>query len=959
MASLRIPIATYRLQFNQEFTFRRARELLDYFQQLGITEVYASPLLQSRRGSGHGYDVTDPTHMDTDPGTEAEFEVFCGELQRRGMGLILDIVPNHMAASSENPWWMDVLENGPVSSYASYFDIDWHPPSRLLDNKVLLPVLGDTYGRVLENQELRPAYRNGSFAVQYYQESFPLSPSSYHFILKHRLDVLEKRLGAGSPAYQEYRGILAALPSHPERESLSLEATGEKRLQAEATKERLRRLCGAEPEVRRFIAENLRLLRGKKKRPASFRLLDRLLAEQAYVLAFWQNPNEEINYRRFFTITDLVGVRVEDPFVFEATHAVVFRLVERGVVTGLRIDHIDGLRDPLGYLQRLQERVAGVPEGHAPGFYVIVEKILSSTEKLPSEWPIHGTTGYDFLNAVNRLFTDPRGAKDIERIYTRFVGEDIEYEDVLHQKKKLVMATLLGVEMRTLARQLSILAAQDRYARDVPRADLAHALIEMTACLSVYRTYVRSLEVSRDAKAYVDRALDEARRRRSNLNPAALAFVREVLLLLDADHLTPDQREARLGFVMRWQQFTGPIVAKGLEDTVLYIYTPLISLNEVGGDPRPYPATSQDFSQFVKDRAQFSPYALNATTTHDTKRAEDVRARVNVLSEIPEDWERHLRRWSRLNAPHQQTVDGHRVPDPTEETLLYQTLIGAWPLCPDEIAEFRRRLKDYVIKATREAMVHTRWTRPSLEHEEALARFVEAILDARKSSRFLDDFLKFHEKISYYGMFNSLAQALLKIVCPGVPDFYQGSELWDFRLVDPDNRRPVDFKRRTALLQAITKEGVHPSQKFLGDLCRQWTDSRIKLYVIWKALNLRRQHARLFLDGDYLPVEAEGGRKQNVFALMRYTTDRHLLAAVPRWLARTKAPMNVERLQEYWGNGFLVLPPKAPLKWFNVFTDEEVVCQEKSRRAVLPQRSLFARFPLALLISEKGALRQA
>lgn len=953
MASLRIPVATYRLQFNQQFTFRQARELLDYLQQLGITDLYASPLLQSRRGSNHGYDVTDPTRLDTDAGTESEFEELCSEMQRRGMGLILDIVPNHMAASSENPWWTDVLENGPESGYASYFDIDWHPPSRLLDNKVLLPVLADTYGRVLENQELRPAYRNGAFVLQYFEESFPLSPNSYHLVLKHHLDVLEKRLGEGSFAYQEYRGIVASLCSLHEREPMSPEATGQRRLQAEATKERLRHLYGAEPEISRFIAENLRALCGKKKRPASFRSLDRLLAEQAYILEFWQNPNQEINYRRFFTITDLVGVRAEDPFVFEATHAVIFRLVERGVVTGLRIDHIDGLRDPLGYLQRLQERVAGGSRGQAPPFYVIVEKILSPNERVSSEWPIHGTTGYDFLNAVNRLFIYPGGAADMERIYTQFLGEKTEYADVLYHKKKLVMASLLAVEMRSLARHLSILAAQDRYARDVPRAELSQALTEVTACLSVYRTYIRGLDIPVEAKAEVSQALEEARWRRPNLSPSALDFVRQVLLLADSDHLSPIQREARLGFVMRWQQFTGPIVAKGLEDTVFYAYTPLISLNEVGGDPRPYSAPMRhDFSKFLEDRAQFSPYTFNATTTHDTKRAEDVRTRINVLSEVPHEWQRHLQLWRRLNAPHRRMVGRHLVPDPVEETLLYQTLLGAWPLSEGEVPEFRSRLKEYVIKATREAMVHTRWTRPNFEHEEALTQFVESILNVRKSPPFLNSFLRFQEKISYYGMLNSVAQTLLKIVCPGIPDFYQGSELWDFRLVDPDTRRPVDFEQRTRLLESIVQEGICPSPEFLRGLCRNWRDSRIKLYVTWKALNFRRQHAHLFLDGGYIPINGRGGREQNVFALMRYTKDRYLLAAVPRWLARTRAPMNAENMQKYWKSTFLPLPPKTPRKWSNVLTGEQILCEKRSGRSSLPLQSIFASFPVALLSAE-------
>jgi (1->4)-alpha-D-glucan 1-alpha-D-glucosylmutase len=947
MASLRLPIAAYRLQFNQEFTFHQARELVDYLHTLGIGDVHASPLLQSRRGSGHGYDVTDPTRLDPDPGTEGEFEAFQTELQRRGMGLILDIVPNHMAAGKENSWWMDVLENGPASAYAGHFDIDWHPPSRALDNRVLLPVLGDAYGRVLENQELQPVYGGHNFRVEYYQEAFPLAPRSYRHILRHRLDVLEKRLGRDAAACQEYHGILAGLDALPEPESLPAEAAGQRRLQANAVKERLQRLYESEPAVRKFVNENLRLFRGKKREPASFCLLDRLLAEQRYVLAFWQNPNESINYRRFFTITDLVGVRVEDPLVFEATHGVIFRLVEKGLVTGLRIDHVDGLRDPLGYLQRLQERVGRSGNGGPPGFYVIVEKILEASESLPAEWPVYGTTGYDFLGAVTRLFVHPSGAADIVRIYDRFLDKRMACEEVLLQKKKLVMATILAVEMRSLARQLGRLAEQDRYARDLPRADLAQALIETTACLGVYRTYIRGLEVPRQARECIDRAVALARQRRPSLNPACFAFVREALLLQDGPHLLPEQREARLAFAMRWQQFTGPIVAKGLEDTTLYVYNPLISLNEVGSDPTP--TAPSDFHGFIQKRARRWPYSFNTTATHDTKRAEDVRARISVLSEMPAAWRRHLNYWRRLNAGKKKLVNGGCVPDPNEEIFLYQTLLGAWPLNAGDLHGFRGRLQAYMVKATREAMVHTRWTRPNLEHERALTDFVDSLLDRKRSRRFLDDFLRFHQRVAYYGMLNSLAQTLLKITCPGVPDFYQGSELWDFRLVDPDNRGPVDFRSRAALLRSLEKSEAGPSQRFVQDLLAGWSDGGIKLYVIWKALNFRVRNPHLFLDGSYQPLEARGERRQNVLAFIRSAGGRSALVGVPRWLALTKAPREPARIRRYWGASHLVLPTKAPLDWVDVLTGTRISCQRRQGRPALPLRKLFGNFPVALL----------
>ncbi|HEV2425754.1 MAG TPA: malto-oligosyltrehalose synthase [Terriglobia bacterium] len=978
MTSLRIPVATYRLQFNRNFTFREALGRLDYLRDLGVTDLYASPLLGSRAGSGHGYDVTDSTRLDTDPGSEADFEVLQAGLRERGMGLVLDTVPNHMAASGENPWWMDVLENGPGSAYASYFDIDWHPVSPTLDNKVLLPLLGAPYGQVLENQELNLVYEDGSFFVDYHRERFPLAPKSYRRILRHRLDDLKNTLGEEAPAYHEYQGILAGLAALPERESLPAEAAGERRLMAVALKERLQRLHDSEPRVAAFIEENLRIFHGTRGDAAGFSLMDHLLSEQAYVLAYWQNPNVVINYRRFFTISDLVGLRVEDPLVFEATHKEILRLIERGMVTGLRIDHIDGLRDPLGYLERLQDRIgrAGAapgfeaPPSGAPGFYVVVEKILDSGESLPNEWPVCGTTGYDFLNLVNRVFVDPHGARTIEEIYQRFSGAKSSYEEVMYEKKKLVMRTLLAVEMRSLARQLGILAQGDRYARDVPQSDLSEALAEISACLPVYRTYTRSLELPEDGAHYVEAAIAEARGRRPDHNPHSFDFVREVLLLRDGDHVFPEQREARLAFVMRWQQLTGPIVAKAVEDTSLYVYNALISLNEVGADPRPVAPESPQFHCFVSNRAGKWPYALNATSTHDTKRAEDVRARINVLSEIPAEWNRRLNRWNRWNASKKTTVDGHPLPDHNEETFIYQTLLGAWPLDQAGMAGLSSRLREYMIKATREAMVHTRWTQPNAEHESALTAFLDGILDfdagaapRGRPTDFKADFLKFQEKIARFGMINGLAQVLLKIACPGVPDFYQGSELWDLRLVDPDNRGPVDFDRRSAVLEELKravaksppKSGPNSTASLIRSLLKHWSDGRIKLYLIWKALDFRRRHPGLFLDGDYLPIEAEGGRAENVVAFARTQGPdhgrEHALAIVPRWLARARAPRTPARWSRFWSATRLVLPAGFPACWSNVLTNDRVTCDAQDSQPLLPLDQTLGAFPVALLFS--------
>src|ERR1700716_2572219 len=678
----RTPSATYRLQFNKDFRFSDACKILDYLNDLGISDIYVSPVLGSRKGSGHGYDVTDPTRINPELGSEEEFQTLQNELQKRGMGLVLDIVPNHMAASMENAWWMDVLENGPTSAYAAYFDIDWHPAARSLDGKILLPVLGRSFGEALDSGELKLTFQDGKIFVQYYDSFFPIAPHSYHGILNYRIDRLKKKLGEDSPAYQEYSGILAAFSNLSNADRRAGDTAADRRLRFEAARDRLSALVRSNKEIADFVEENLRTFNGNENDPASVGDLQRLLNEQYYQLAYWQNVNESINYRRFFTIADLVGVRVEDPVVFEATHGSLFRLISKGPFTGLRVDHIDGLRDPLAYLNKLQERLAS-PDAPAtsPMSYLLVEKILSRHETIPRDWPVSGTTGYDYLNHANGVFVYPDGAKQIEHIYSAFVGRDNKFPDVVYQKKKLVMSTLLGVEMRTLGQRLAELASYDRYARELPRGQLVEALIEVTACLPVYRTYIRTIEVPELAAKYIERALEEARHRAPHLNSAGFAFVREVLLLLNRPHVLADQQEARLAFVMRWQQLTGPIVAKGVEDTALYVYHPLLSLNEVGGDPQPSEATSEEeFFLFLQTRRENSRDSLNATTTHDTKRSEDVRARINVLSELPDEWQAHPELWSKQNSKHKEEIEGRAVPDRTEEYFLYQTLLGMWPL---------------------------------------------------------------------------------------------------------------------------------------------------------------------------------------------------------------------------------------------------------------------------------------
>jgi (1->4)-alpha-D-glucan 1-alpha-D-glucosylmutase len=920
MAGPRIPISTYRLQFDQHLRFTDATELIPYLHRLGITDIYASPLLQAKRGSTHGYDVTDPSHLNSELGSDEEFDAMVQKLQSHDMGLLLDIVPNHMAASGENPWWIDLLEDGPRSAFAWHFDVDWHPPSRSLENRVLLPILGKRYAEVLEGRELLLTYAQNGFFLNYFDFTLPVAVRSYGHILGYRQDRLQRTLHPDSAALQEFQGILAAVAQIPSPANVPVEAAGERRQHREAIKERLWRLYTGTPEVKRFVDGNVRLFNGKRGVPSTFLLMDQLLAEQSYALAFWRTANEEINYRRFFTISDLVGIRVEDPVTFEAEHSVVLRLATKGMVTGFRIDHIDGLRDPLGYLRRLQERIHGSDSNaRSKEFYVVVEKILCAGERLPAEWPVHGTTGYDFLNAVNGIFVDVSHLPALEDVYSRFINERIHYPDLAYRKKKQVMDSLLSVEMRTLGRYLSVLAEQDRYARELSREELTRALVETTACLTPYRTYIRGFEIKHEERLVIERAVREAQLRNPSTDPDCFRFLAGVLLLQPGSHLLPAQRESRLAFVMSWQQFTGPITAKGVEDSALYVYNRLISLNEVGGALEGFGMAMPKFHDFMRQRRMNWPFTLNATMTHDAKHGEDVRARVNVLSEIPEEWEECLTNWSRWNNSKCRVVRGIRAPERNEETLLYQILLGSWPGRELNCACYTRRIQDFMVKAVREAMVHTRWTVPNVDHEKALVDFVASVLTDSSDNRFLRDFERLAQKVAHHGVFNSLSQLVVKIASPGVADFYQGSEFWDLRLVDPDNRRKVDFVTRNELLANLAGDDYS-----LPELVDHWQDGRIKLYITQKGLEFRRNHSSLVLSGDHLPLTAEGTKKDCVIAFARRYRGNWAIVMVPRFTTRLVDQNHPPTGPKLWGDTRVALPKGAPQRWVNVFDGEEL-----------------------------------
>jgi (1->4)-alpha-D-glucan 1-alpha-D-glucosylmutase len=987
-AGLRVPTATYRLQFNYRFKFSDAKPIVSYLHELGISDCYASPYFRANKGSLHGYDILDHNQLNPEIGTDEEYTEFVDELRKYEMGQILDVVPNHMSiAGNENSWWMDVLENGPSSIYADFFDIDWNPVKVDLKNKVLLPILGDQYGRVLENQELNLIFEEGGFFISYSDRKLPLDPVSYNRILKFRVDQFENDMGKDHPHLQELLSITTALSHLPSSSEKKNEERMERHREKEIEKKRLWNLCKESERIRAFIDGNVLVFNGQKGDSKSFSHLDELLDDQAYRLSHWRVATDEINYRRFFDINELAAIRVEDLNVFREMHKLVFRLIRRGVVTGLRVDHPDGLYNPVEYLYRLQkgcfvqicfrsfsfsdesvleeeikrlydeELFKNPASPLRTPFYIAGEKILTKSERIPEDWPISGTIGYAFLALLNGIFVDAENAKKFDEIYSRFVSLKLTYPDLVYEKKKLIMLTTMSSEINALGHFLDRISEEDRHTRDFTVNSLTAAIVETIACFPVYRTYVNSFGVIERDRRYIEQAVARAKRKSPAVSATTFDFLQDVLLLKCPDDLSERDKTDWLDFVMKFQQVTGPVMAKGLEDTVFYVYNRFVSLNEVGGNPERFGATLDAFHGQNIERAKLWPHGLIATSTHDTKRSEDVRARLNVLSEIPEDWRRCLVKWSRANRKRKPVVDGQWVPDRNEEYLLYQTLAGIWPVHPIRDADYenlKKRTKDYMLKAIREAKINTSWINPNLPYEDALFRFIDVIFSRPSTNLFLKDFVSFQNKISYFGMLNSLSQTLLKIASPGVPDFYQGTEVWDFSLVDPDNRRPIDFDIRKEILKALKgKMSAHASDLpgFARGLLQEWPDGAIKLYVTFRSLNYRRENCKLFTDGAYLPLSGEGDLKEHLCAFARSGEGKVVLVIVPRFLTRlVKNPDEHSLGHKVWGDSWLIIPPEIPAASFNsIFTAETIGTVERDGRTGLALDQVFANFPVAML----------
>jgi (1->4)-alpha-D-glucan 1-alpha-D-glucosylmutase len=950
-----IPTATYRLQLNSAFTFRDAASIVPYLAELGISHCYVSPYLRARPGSTHGYDIIDHKSLNPEIGTPEDFEHFVAELKRHGMGQILDIVPNHMGVmGSDNAWWLDVLENGEASQYAEFFDIDWDPIKDELQGKVLIPVLGAQYGDELERGEMKLVFdvERGEFSIVYHQHRFPVDPAEYPRILTFQLERLQEKLGPTHEDFLELQSIATAFGHLPGRRGLTPEQRAERNREKEVQKRRLVALAARSAEARDFLIRNVELISGTSEDPRSFDTFHDLIKAQVYRLAQWRVAADDINYRRFFDINDLAALRMENEAVFNATHEFVLELVAQGKVGGLRIDHPDGLYDPAKYFCQLRDKLA---ERQSGSTYIIAEKILTGKERLRKDWPVEGTTGYEFTNLVNGLFVDPAGAPKIDRIYRSFCGPSEKYSDLVYGCKKLILKTVLASELNVLANLLSRIALANRHTCDFTLNSLRSTLAEIIASFPVYRTYVSGGEVSGEDLRYVEQAVASGRKRSNAADLSVFDFIRRVLLV-DVNGGSPEwYKRAVTRFAMKFQQVTAAVMAKGVEDTAFYRYNRLVSLTEVGGDPSKFGTSVEEFHRVNQERLQSWPHSMLSSSTHDSKRSEDVRARINVISEIPDAWWLRLRRWRDWNRSKKRIIDGAPAPTRNDEYLLYQTLIGMWPFdSVDDAAwsTFVDRIDAYMLKAVREAKMHTSWANTNLDYEGALSAFTRAMLNRSGKNPFLADFADFQRRVACIGTINSLSQSLIKMTSPGVPDLYQGNELMEFVTVDPDNRRPVDYNHGRKLLAKLSRYGDPQQANNFHELLANVDSSELKLYLTWKTLSLRRQEQALFEQGSYVPLTVSGQNSQHVVAFAREYEGRSAVIVAPRLTARLIGE-DVEAIcaEDTWGNTLLETSAAPEECYHNTFSGECLQVSSDGQRYFLPVAKLLSSFPAALLLN--------
>ena len=851
-----LPRATYRLQFRREFGFRDAAAIAPYIAALGVSHVYASPYLKARPDSTHGYDITDHDALNPELGTEADFASMCEAFRANGLGQVLDFVPNHMGVGgSDNRRWLDVLEWGPMSESAGWFDIDWDPDRRYLRDKLLVPFLGDQYGIELEAGRLTLKFDAGSgeFAVWAYDtHKLPICPLHYARVLGHEEGSLE-RIGDAFADLPSWRPQIAARAASLKSELAALVSTNQNAADA------------LDIAVARLNDD--------------WRALDALIEEQFWRVASFHVAGDDINYRRFFNINDLAGIRMELPAVFEGAHGRIRAMLADGTIDGLRIDHVDGLLDPKEYLQRLR----GIVERP---FYLVVEKILARHETLREDWPVDGTTGYDFTNLVLGVLVDTRGEEAFSRFYETFTRDRTPFREVIHVCKLRIMDNEMASELNVLGRDAGRVARQNPRTADFTRNILQRAIRQIVASFPVYRTYIdRDGTPSDNDRRDLDWAVATARRGEPEIPASVFDFLTQLLSgeLVSSPH-SGFSRHSVLRLAMKLQQYSGPVMAKGLEDTAFYRYNRFVALNEVGGEPDHFGLSLASFHRTNVQRARRLPNSMLGTSTHDTKRGEDVRARLAVLSSMPEEWSRQVQAWSRLLRARRGDVEGTAPPDRNDEYLLYQLLVGSWPVelldqsrleseaGRAELATYAGRIAGALEKSMREAKLHSNWSAPNTAYEEAMQGFAADALDPSRPA-FLSAFLPFAERVALLGVDNSLVQLVLKMTLPGIPDIYQGAELWDLSLVDPDNRRPVDYERRRALLERGTS---------LGQAYEHWQDGAVKLALTKLLLDLRAEQPALFAHGSYEPIDVEGGADR-VIAFRRDHGDRSVAVLARRF----------------------------------------------------------------------------
>ncbi|HYD63307.1 MAG TPA: malto-oligosyltrehalose synthase [Noviherbaspirillum sp.] len=908
-----IPRATARLQLHKDFNFDQAAEVVPYYATLGISHIYSSPILTARSGSTHGYDIVDPTRINPELGGEEGFRHLVARIREAGMGLILDIVPNHMGVGPENPWWQHVLEWGEGSPYARWFDIDWNPADETLRGKVMAPFLGKTYGESLAAGEIRLQYEEtrGKFFVAYYSHRFPVSPSGYASILRAAgsdrlaaaIATFEEKTGEGGDITQQNANIGFGL-----LRELGLSAEGK---------------ADIDTALAAFSAAT----------PQGMDALHALLEHQHYRLAWWRCAADGINWRRFFEVTDLAGVRVEQDDVFEATHATIFRLYTEGLIDGVRVDHIDGLADPGAYCRKLRRRLQALSSQRPPELppapaYVVVEKILAHGEHLRQNWEIDGTSGYDFMDRVGALLHDPAGEVPLSAMWRELTGHDQDFQAEVRQARRQLLTNNLAGEFEAAARALHAVARTDLRTRDFSLGAIRRVFGELLVHFPVYRTYADANGRDELDEQVIERALEQARQSVDRTEAALLDVVAH-WLGGDAprDAANPRIRHLHQRAITRFQQLTPPLAAKSVEDTAFYRYGRLLSRNEVGSDPSQFACSVREFHEANRERAERFPNSMLATATHDHKRGEDVRARLAVLSEIPGEWNTAIHAWMDLNAPHRSEVAGEggsapsMAPQPADELMLYQMLVGAWPIGLDPkdrdgVRQFVERLEKWQTKALREAKQVSDWVMPNEEYEAACRRFLFGILDAPPDSRFLVELTSWVARLTAPGVVNSLAQSVLRMTCPGVPDLYQGTDFWDFSLVDPDNRRPVDYPARMQALQTATQ----PIAGIEG-----WQDGRIKQHLIRHTLQLRAQDPELFARGEYVPLQSDGALADHSVAFARRLPERSAIVVTTHLpvhiLAQDGAPI-VPATR--WQDTAVLWPSTADSTWMDIYTGSRV-----------------------------------